>query len=237
MSSNPSTANANLDPNELLIAEFNYIAQTAFQANEDRARVSNYYFVTAGAVIGAILSAKLEAVSVPSVYFGFAGLFFVLSIVGLTILLQLARLRTAWQDSARAMNVIKDYYIHNSKDLNLEPAFLWRTRSIPQAITQGRNIRTVSFLLAISVLVISFGTAVASIAYVSLALAPAFKVAIDMSSSLVIAVISVLVGGVYTFVEFRVYEKWIVEAERKQEQRAQEHYADYKDLLQEYPTP
>src|SRR5512136_929916 len=106
MSSNPSTANANLDPNDILIAEYNYIAQTAFQANEDRARVSNYYFVTAAAVIGAILSAKLEAGSAPGVYFGFSGLFFILSLVGLTILLQLARLRTAWQDSARAMNVI-----------------------------------------------------------------------------------------------------------------------------------
>ena len=27
-----------LDPNEILVAEFNYIAATAFQANEDRAR-------------------------------------------------------------------------------------------------------------------------------------------------------------------------------------------------------
>ena len=30
-----------LDPNEILVAEFEYIATTAFQANEDRARVSN----------------------------------------------------------------------------------------------------------------------------------------------------------------------------------------------------
>ena len=36
-----------LDVNDILIAEFNYIASTAFQANEDRARVSNYYLMTA----------------------------------------------------------------------------------------------------------------------------------------------------------------------------------------------
>jgi hypothetical protein len=30
-----------LDPYAILIAEFQYIAQTAFQANEDRARVSS----------------------------------------------------------------------------------------------------------------------------------------------------------------------------------------------------
>jgi hypothetical protein len=38
-----------LYPAEILVAEFNYIASTAFQANEDRARVSNYYLMSAGA--------------------------------------------------------------------------------------------------------------------------------------------------------------------------------------------
>ena len=32
--------------NDLLVAEFNYIANAAFQANEDRARVSQFFFVT-----------------------------------------------------------------------------------------------------------------------------------------------------------------------------------------------
>jgi len=32
--------------NDFLVAEFNYIANAAFQANEDRARVSQFFFVT-----------------------------------------------------------------------------------------------------------------------------------------------------------------------------------------------
>jgi len=44
-----------LDVNEIVVAEFEYIATTAFQANEDRARVSNYYLMTAGAAVAAIL--------------------------------------------------------------------------------------------------------------------------------------------------------------------------------------
>ena len=44
-----------LDVNEILVAEFEYIATTAFQANGDRARVSNYYLMTAGAAVAAIL--------------------------------------------------------------------------------------------------------------------------------------------------------------------------------------
>ena len=44
MDSSPSsdTSAGPLDPTPLLVAEFNYIAQSAFQANEDRARVSSY---------------------------------------------------------------------------------------------------------------------------------------------------------------------------------------------------
>ena len=49
-----------LDVNEILVAEFEYIAATAFQANEDRARVSNYYLMSAGAAVAAILGARIE---------------------------------------------------------------------------------------------------------------------------------------------------------------------------------
>ena len=44
-------------PHELLIAEFNYIATSTNQSSEDRARVSNYYLVTIGASIAAIVFA------------------------------------------------------------------------------------------------------------------------------------------------------------------------------------
>ena len=37
MSDNLTTSTSQLDPNTILIAEFEYTTQTAFQANEDRA--------------------------------------------------------------------------------------------------------------------------------------------------------------------------------------------------------
>ena len=40
-----------LSPDEMLIAEYNYIAQTAFQANEDRSRVTSFYFVSVGSLV------------------------------------------------------------------------------------------------------------------------------------------------------------------------------------------
>ena len=43
-----------LEPEEIIAAEYEYIAQTAFQAHEDRARVSTFYLVSVGSLFGAI---------------------------------------------------------------------------------------------------------------------------------------------------------------------------------------
>ena len=43
--------------NELLAAEYNYIAQTALQANEDRARFSVFYLIAVGSLVAAIFGA------------------------------------------------------------------------------------------------------------------------------------------------------------------------------------
>jgi hypothetical protein len=48
-----------LSQDVILIAEFEYIAQVAFQANEDRARLTNFYLVTLGSFIAAIVSRGL----------------------------------------------------------------------------------------------------------------------------------------------------------------------------------
>ena len=39
---------------ELLAAEYDYIAQTANQANEDRARVSSFYLIAVGSLVAAL---------------------------------------------------------------------------------------------------------------------------------------------------------------------------------------
>ncbi|RPH57340.1 MAG: hypothetical protein EHM81_11730, partial [Chloroflexi bacterium] len=100
-----------LDPDQILIAEYNYIAQTAFQSNEDRARVASFYLVSFSSFIAAILTYQFNIAPGQQgwVRWGFAGLFSALTLLGLLTLLQLARLRSAWFDSIQAMNRIKDY--------------------------------------------------------------------------------------------------------------------------------
>jgi len=118
-----------LDPDEILKAEYNYIATTVFQANEDRSRVASFYFVTVGSLVAAILSAIFSTSDLKSVSFAFLAVFVVLTVLGALTLAQLARLRAAWHESVEAMNQIKDYYIENNKEI--EPAFKWRLRTLP----------------------------------------------------------------------------------------------------------
>lgn len=122
-------AEPKLDPNEILKAEYNYIAATVFQANEDRSRVASFYFVTVGSLVAAILSAIFSTSDLNGVLFAFSALFVVLTILGTLTLAQLARLRAAWHESVEAMNRIKDYYIENNK--KIEPAFKWRLKTLP----------------------------------------------------------------------------------------------------------
>jgi hypothetical protein len=136
---NPSTAPEEsaapgdhpLSPNEILIAEFEYAANSAFQANEDRSKVASFFLVSVGSLVAGIFSAQefgLEAAT----SLALAGIFAVVTILGLLTVMQLARLREAWTDSAEAMNKVKDYYIGRFGNLKLEGAFRWRTHTIPK---------------------------------------------------------------------------------------------------------
>lgn len=128
-----SRAASDLDANALLIAEFEYIAQTAFQATEDRSRATTLYLVTTGSLIAAILSTQVEQLQATETYWSFAILFCGLSFFSLLTLLQLARLRIAWLSSVTAMNHIKQFYIEHSQQPDLERAFFWNVRTLPTA--------------------------------------------------------------------------------------------------------
>ena len=131
-----------LNPNTILQAEFEYIATTATQSNEDRAKVTSFYFVTVGSLLAAIFGAQyIEEVNNASgnprvVFWGFCLLFTILTILGYLTVAQLARLRTAWREFVHAMNVIKEYYIMELGG-NLDQAFLWKTGTIPPAYKPG----------------------------------------------------------------------------------------------------
>ena len=130
-----------------LLAEYSYAAQSAFQANEDRARVSSYYLVSAGTAIAAILGVQRID---ESMRIGFAAIFMVLFFVGLLTLLQMIRMRQAWFDSAEAMNKIKKFYLERHQQAALLPAFAWTESGLP-----SRNkFWSVSFLLALTVMII-----------------------------------------------------------------------------------
>jgi len=132
-----------LSPEELLKVEFAYISQTAFQANEDRARVSSFYLVAVGSLVAALFSTQLfnEKFDPRFVAITFSRLFSVLTILGTLTTLQLARLRTAWYKSALAMNRIIEYWIKHAKEKDLQNAFHWNTPSLPKIY----KINSVSF--------------------------------------------------------------------------------------------
>lgn len=202
--------NPKLDPKDLILAEFNYIASNVFQANEDRARVSSYYFVTAAAVVAAILGSNLQNGST-WIYSGFMLLFAVLSLIGYFTVLQLARLRIAWRESADAMNRVVKYYVDHSTDLQVEQALVWfrRDEKLP---AQGRA-ESVSFLLALSVVVADFGTTLVAVVYggqgfLAFLQHRALMVQSELSNILLIIVAFVL-GYVYARFQIRAYFEWV----------------------------
>jgi hypothetical protein len=153
-----------LSPNDLLQSEFNYIAQTAFQANEDRARVTTFYLVNLGGFAAALYSSQGANSTQPGLYALFGGLFLILSLTGMLTLLQLIRLRQAWFESIAAMNQIKDYYRERFPDLKLELALRWG-KANPPALHKPWSI---SYFLALQVAVMGGASLGASVYYFGL---------------------------------------------------------------------
>ncbi|SRR5581483_810230 len=118
-----------LQPDEILKAEYEYIANTVFQANEDRSRVASFYFVSVGSIVAAILGTQFAHDNLRSVSLAFAMLFVILTVLGALTIAQLARLRAAWHESVEAMNQVKNFYIENHPEI--APAFKWRGKTIP----------------------------------------------------------------------------------------------------------
>jgi hypothetical protein len=161
MPGKPPDHSQELNSEELLKTEFDYIARTAFQADEDRARVSSFYLVAVGSLVAALFSTQFVDKNLDPVLlaWAFSGLFFMLTILGTLTNLQLSRLRAAWYDSMLAMNQLKDYWIHEVKDKNIEKAFKWDTITLPRKY----KLNSVSFYQTVEVALLSgltFGASV-----------------------------------------------------------------------------
>ena len=179
---------------ELLAAEFNYIAQTATQANEDRARVSSFYLIAVGSLIAALLGTQLfdPETFTSTVKLIFCGVFALLTLLGASTVMQLAQLRSAWYESARAMNQIKDFAIMQSPEL--ANAFRWQTSTIPDKYKKG----SVSYYQALEVSMIGglmFGAAMFFL-----------QQAIELDI-LLIWVISILLGGFAVYLQMALYKR------------------------------
>jgi len=136
---------------ELLAAEYGYIAQTATQANEDRARVSSFYLIAVGSLVAALLGTQLFDVDkfTQTVQISFSGVFILLTLLGTSTIMQLARLRGAWYESMLAMNQLKDFAINQNPELT--HAFRWQTSPLPSKYKMG----SVSYYQAVEVALIS----------------------------------------------------------------------------------
>jgi hypothetical protein len=80
-----------------------------------------------------------------------------LTLLGTSTIMQLARLRSAWYESALAMNQLKDYMMSQNK--TLKQAFRWKTSTLPSKYKKD----SISYYQALEVALISglmFGAAV-----------------------------------------------------------------------------
>ena len=147
--------NATLNIENMLLEEFNYASLTAYQAMEDRARVSNLYYLLLGAVASGLLAiyqfggnTHSYSQSLVIVLLVAAGL------LSATFYEKIIRLRQAYRESLICMNVIKEFYIQQFQQQmpRIESAFRWRLRTIPP----GERIGSVTF--AISALIALMGS-------------------------------------------------------------------------------
>ncbi|MGD8856817.1 MAG: hypothetical protein PVG33_10845 [Chloroflexota bacterium] len=157
--------NEDLRADSILSAEYAYIAQTAFRADEDRAKVSTFYFLTVGSFLAAMLGLQMDFLQVQLIYVAFIILFAVLSLNAALTLLQLVRLRQAWYDSVQALNQIKSYYLEQAGELPLDRAFRWDQSTLPALFKPW----SVSFLLAVQVTILGGAALGAMLVFVGLA--------------------------------------------------------------------
>lgn len=140
---------------DILTAEFNYIAQATIQNNEDR--VSGFFWVSAATIVGVAVGLRVDGATPPWVFQGVAVVFGLFIILGWLAILQLAQLRASWFSAIRAMNRIKRYYytrVPDARTFHLEGdppgtagVFLWMTEPPPLKFWSIGLLRCLSIAL------------------------------------------------------------------------------------------
>ncbi|MBN2116586.1 MAG: hypothetical protein JW730_08450 [Anaerolineales bacterium] len=192
----PTTKPLPIEFDELLAAEFDYIAQTAVQANEDRARVSSFYLIAVGSLLAAMFGTQFFDPNffTQTVNLMFSGLFILLTLLGTSTIMQLARLRAAWYESMLAMNQLKDYMMSENK--SLVKAFRWKTNTLPPKYKTS----SVSYYQAVEVALISGLMFGAAAFFIQQAFSPA---------GLFHWMISALMGSLTVYLQLLIYRRTI----------------------------
>jgi hypothetical protein len=118
---------------DVLAWEFEYARVTASEAMEQRHTMINFYLLASGIVVSGVLAVLAGDADLPPVVG--TVLLWLLCLIGWVYFLAVIRLRQAWQDSARAMNQIKDFYARHVREVEpsvLRSAFRWRTETLPE---------------------------------------------------------------------------------------------------------
>jgi len=182
-----------IELDELLAAEFNYIVQTATQANEDRARIASFYLIAVGSLVATILGTQFldlqQFTSITKLLF--SGIFILLTLMGTSTIVQLARLRASWYESMLAMNQLKEFMIRQSPELT--HAIRWKTDSLPDKYKTD----SISYFQAREAAVLSgitFGTAVYFIEF-----------ALGVTGT-AIWIVAFALASLVTFTQMRIYK-------------------------------
>jgi len=136
-----------LNIENMLLEEFNYASVTAYQSMEDRARVSNLYYVLLGALASGLAAiyqfggsshVNSEPLSI--------ALLVLIGVLSFTFFEKIIRLRLAYLESLKCMNTIKEFYIKQFQQQmpQIETAFRWRQKTIPK----GERFGSVTFVMS-----------------------------------------------------------------------------------------
>jgi len=131
----------------MLLEEFNYVSVTAYQAMEDRARISSFYYLLLGVLasgLAAVYQFSGGARNIPLSLV--ALLLFIGALISICFFVTLIRLRQAYKESLLTMNVIKEFFIDQFKQQMpaIEQAFRWRLATMPK----GERVGSVTFMIA-----------------------------------------------------------------------------------------
>jgi hypothetical protein len=179
---------------EVLAAEYDYIVQTATQANEDRARIASFYLIAVGSLVAAILGTQFfdPQTFTATVKLLFSALFIVLTLLGTSTVVQLARLRSSWYESMLAMNQIKDFMMDQNAEL--KTAFRWTTATLPPKYKTD----SISYFQAREAAVISGITFGAAVFFAQFALTPL---------TVITWIVSAVLGILVAFGQLSIYKK------------------------------